>query len=367
MLLGAISDLRADIGCVAAVLESEVFLRMVSRMRFIEPSAHKVEMTLPEAVVAGLSRRPATLPCRFFYDEMGSALFEQICEQPEYYPTRTEHSILERSADRMIQAAVSERSEIAAKPITIVELGSGSSSKTRLLIEAALRSQGRLNYVPIDISGEFLHESAAALLEEYGDQDLSITAVAAEYHDALSALPAREGPRLFLFLGSNIGNFSTASAVSLLSDIRRQMFPEDRLLVGVDLVKERGVMEAAYNDSAGVTAAFNLNLLRRINREMGADFDPALWEHRALFNEEASRMEMWLMSRVDQIVTLPQEELYVPFKKGEGIHTENSHKYTRASFNRLCDAADLSLQEVWTDPRGWFASFLLQPESGGVK
>jgi dimethylhistidine N-methyltransferase len=337
-------------------------------MRFIEASTHKVEQSLPEAVVDGLSRTPKTLPCRFFYDPKGSELFEKICELPEYYPTRTEHTILERFADSMIDAAVQDLpAGTKAGPITILELGSGSSYKTRLLIEAALRAQGSLHYVPIDISGDFLRESADVLLNEYGSRGLQMTAVAAEYHDALTALPPREGPRLFLFLGSNIGNFSTGAAVALLSDLRRQMSPEDRLLVGVDLVKEQSVLEAAYNDAAGVTAAFNLNLLTRINREMDTDFDPALWEHRAVFNPEASRMEMWLISRVDQFVTLPNEGLHIAFQEGEGIHTENSHKYTKESFGRLCAAADLSLQETWTDPKEWFASFLLRRESGSVK
>jgi dimethylhistidine N-methyltransferase len=331
-------------------------------LQFIQSSTETAAQTLPDAVIEGLSRSPKTLPCRFFYDELGSALFEKICELPEYYPTRTERTLLENHADSMIRTALGD-----SRPLTILELGSGSSDKTRLLIEAALRVQGGLHYVPIDISGDFLRESATDLLKEYGSKGLSITAVAAEYQDALSLLPPREGPRLFLFLGSNIGNFTTGAASALLSDIRRQMSPEDRLLVGVDLVKENAVLEAAYNDSAGVTAEFNLNLLTRINREMDADFDPALWEHRAIFNPDASRMEMWLISRANQLVTFPHQGVYFAFRKGEGIHTENSHKYTPEAFARLCDAADISVEQTWTDPRNWFASFLLRPESGGVK
>lgn len=337
-------------------------------LQFIEALSETTMQSLPDAVIAGLSRSPKTLPCRFFYDDLGSALFEKICGLPEYYPTRTEHALLKNHADSMIRAATENSpSSPESRPLTIVELGSGSSCKTRLLIEAALRAQGSLHYVPIDISGDFLQECAVNLLKEYGEMGLAITAVAAEYHDALSVLPPREGPRLFLFLGSNIGNFTTGAATALLSDIRRQMSPDDRLLVGVDLVKDQAVLEAAYDDSAGVTAEFNLNLLTRINREMDADFDPALWEHRAIFNPEASRMEMWLMSRANQFVTFPHQGLYFAFNKGEGIHTENSHKYTAESFARLCDAADTSIEQTWTDSRNWFASFLLRPESGGVK
>ena len=332
-------------------------------MHFIEASTSQTAQSLPKAVMDGLSQTPKTLPCRFFYDDIGSALFEKITDLPEYYPTRTEHTILEHYADQMIEAAIGNHSE----PLTMLELGSGSSYKTRLLIEAALRAQGNLHYVPIDISGDFLRESAAILLKEYGNQGLSITAVAAEYQDALTVLPTREGPRLFLFLGSNIGNFSTRTAIALLSDLRRQMFPEDRLLLGVDLVKDVNILKAAYDDSAGVTAAFNKNLLTRINREMSADIDLLQWEHRALFNREASRIEMWLISRIDQFVTFPQEGRYISFRKGEGIHTENSHKYTQESFAQLCEAADLTIQKSWSDSKNWFASFLLRPESGGVK
>ncbi|MBC8102149.1 MAG: L-histidine N(alpha)-methyltransferase [Cytophagales bacterium] len=324
--------------------------------------------TLTQAVLAGLSQNPRTLPCRFFYDEAGSVLFERICDLPEYYPTRTEHGLLERYADQMIQAASFVGDSSRGRPLTLIELGSGSSYKTRLLIEAALRAQNGLHYLPIDISGEFLRECAAALLAAYGEAGLSVTAVAAEYHDAITLLPTPDGPRLFLFLGSNIGNFCTRSAADLLSHLRREMTPQDRLLIGVDLVKDITVLEAAYNDAAGVTAAFNKNLLTRLNREMGADFDFELWEHHAPYNADASRIEMWLRSGADQVVTLfgeDGEEYIFPFRKGEGIHTENSHKYTPETFAALCRVAGLRIEARWTDPQHWFASFLLRPEGGG--
>jgi len=326
---------------------------MISPFHFVEAPLRRVALSLEQAVLEGLFAEPKTLPCRFFYNEAGSELFEQICDLPEYYPTRTERGVLERYADAMIRTA-------GPHPLTIVELGSGSSVKTRLLIEAALRRQSTLHYVPIDISGDFLRASAQVLAADYSA--LRITAIGAEYGAAMELLPERDAPRLFLFLGSNIGNFDKTEATALLTSLRCQMGPDDRLLIGVDLVKDIAVLEAAYNDSQGITAAFNKNLLVRINHELGADFDLDLWEHRAPYNTELDRIEMWLYSRADQFVTLPSAGCHVTFRKGEGIHTENSHKYTPASFAVLAAAAGLTIQETWTDPRGWFASFLLRPE-----
>jgi dimethylhistidine N-methyltransferase len=319
------------------------------------PPAHPQE-TLHHAVEEGLSGPLKTLPCRFFYDEIGSLLFERICQIPEYYPTRTERSILERHADAMIAAASGDAAELS-----VIELGSGSSCKTRLLIEAALRRQRHLHYVPIDISGSFLRSSAETLLNDY--PRLSITAIAAEYRDALTALPPEDAdrPRLFLFLGSNIGNFAPCEAISLLAAIRGQMKPSDRALVGTDLVKSPTVLTAAYNDAAGVTEAFNKNLLARINRELGADFDLDRWEHRAPWVPERSRIEMWLVSQERQTVTVGALNRRVQFEAGEGIHTENSHKFTPDSFSAIGTAADLAVARIWTDPREWFAVTLLRP------
>jgi dimethylhistidine N-methyltransferase len=327
-------------------------------LRFVQaPPTRATDDSLAQAVLAGLSARPRTLPCRFFYDDAGSALFEQICELPEYYPTRVERGILERFADDMIDAAARGR------PLTLVELGSGSSVKTRLLIEAALRGQSSLHYIPIDISGDFLRESAGSLLTDHAC--LAITAIAAEYEEALRLLPPSDGhPRLFLFLGSNVGNFCTGDATTLLTSIRAQMASVDRLLVGVDLVKDQAILEAAYNDRQGVTAAFNKNLLVRINREVGADFDIDLWDHLAPFQTQASRIEMWLFSRCNQTVSIPSLHADFAFHTGDGIHTENSHKYTPAGFRELCAFAGLEVEDVWTDPDHWFASFLVRPADG---
>ena len=334
-----------------------------AQLRFVEAPPRHDEQTLPQAVRDGLSRRPRSLPCRFFYDETGSTLFERICEIPEYYPTRTERTLLLRHSDEIINATAAAAGQ--DEPLGLIELGSGSSIKTRLLIEATLRHQQRVHYVPIDISREFLRESAQALMASYSA--LSVTALASEYRDALHLLPdAGSGPRLFLFLGSSIGNFDTKEATDLLRHLRARMTSRDRLLVGVDLVKGRDTLEAAYNDAAGVTEAFNKNLLARINREMGADFDLSLWEHHAPWVESRSRIEMWLISRCDQVVTLPgspagEAPHHFAFRKGEGIHTENSHKYTPDALERLCCCAGLRVHRSWRDERKWFEVFLLKP------
>jgi L-histidine N-alpha-methyltransferase len=320
------------------------------------PPAHP-QKTFRGAVVEGLSQIPPTLPCRFFYDDRGSALFERICRLPEYYLTRTERAILERHAGEMIGASVA--CGAAGSRLALIELGSGSAGKTRLLIEAALARQPALHYVPIDISRDFLRAAGEDLLREY--RGLSVTAIAAEYDDALDVLPPHDGPRLLLFLGSNIGNFDGEQAAAFLRRIREQMEDRDRLLIGVDLVKDRAVLEAAYNDAAGVTAAFNKNLLVRINGELGGNFDLDAWEHRAPFVAERSRIEMWLVSRRAQTVTLAGMNSRFAFGEGEGIHTESSHKHTPEGFTALCRAAGLEIDERWTDARDWFAVFLLRP------
>lgn len=310
---------------------------------------------LRTAALAGLSREPGrrTLPCRFFYDEAGSALFERITELPEYYPTRSERALLAEHAPEMLRSA--------GRPAEVVELGSGSSAKTRLLLDAGLALRPRLHYLPVDISGEFLRESARELLAEYGPEKLAITAVAGEYGDALVALPDPEGDdaRLFLFLGSNVGNFDACEAAAFLGGVRTQMRSQDRLLVGIDLAKDRATLEAAYDDAAGVTAAFNKNLLVRLNRELGANFDLSCWEHRATWVEERGRIEMHLVSASDQAVTVAGHSF--AFRAGESIHTENSHKYTPDAFDALLRRADLAPVERWTDARRWFSVVLTAP------
>lgn len=325
--------------------------RIATNLEFIEVPVRHRHNQFCSAVAQGLSAPQKWLPCRFFYDTLGSQLFERICQLPEYYPTRTEQRILDRCASRIV--------ETIGRRMALVEFGSGSSSKTRTIIRALLDYQGALHYVPIDISADFLRETAHNLLESF--RSLSITAIAAEYNEAIGLLPSYSGPRLMLFLGSNIGNMDRDDAAAFLDSIRGCMEPWDRLLIGVDLLKDTSVIEAAYNDSQGVTAAFNKNLLVRANRELGADFDLASFRHHAPFVREHSRIEMRLVSRRCQTVTIAALNRAYPLKEGEYIHTENSYKYTLDSFARIAREAGLALQDYWTDEREWFAVILLRP------
>jgi L-histidine N-alpha-methyltransferase len=303
-------------------------------------------------VLDGLAAIPKVLPCRYFYDEKGSLLFERICDLDEYYLTRTERSILEANAD-----------EIATnfpRATTMVELGSGSSAKTRLLIEAFLKHHGRLRYVPLDISPTILEASALELLADY--PGLEIFAIAAEYHTGLSHV-SRDvpAPRLVLFLGSTIGNFDPEEATAFLARVRSTMAQNDRLLLGADLAKDPEILKRAYDDSLGVTAAFNKNLLARINEEMGADFDLDAFDHSARFNQAADRIEMHLVSRTDQTVTFTTTGIKVDFKAGETIHTESSHKYSSAQLEGLATRAGLRTDKTWSDEQGRMAVMLLAP------
>lgn len=310
-----------------------------------------------DAVLAGLSAPRRTLPCRFFYDYAGSLLFEQICDLPEYYPTRTEDGILAQHADSILRAL--------PVPLHLVELGSGSSRKTRRLIEASLRRQPELVYTPVDISAEMLRLTAEELSSDY--PALSVRPLVGEYTSALRRLRVeRGGPRLVLFLGSNLGNFTAEAGVQFLRNIRGMLRPGvDHALVGLDMEKDPAVLHAAYNDAQGVTAAFNLNLLRRINAELEGDFRLDDWEHRAHYNSVLGRIEMHLVSRREQ-------EVYVAgtsyrFARGETIHTENSHKYTPDRIRRLASDAGLAWDRCWSDAAGWFTVNLFSAAGDGER
>ena len=298
-----------------------------------------------KAVHLGLNSTPRTLPCRYFYDDQGSRLFERICDLPEYYLTRTEDAILEQHGDAMVAGWV-------ADPI-LVELGSGSSSKTRRLIEAALRAYGRLHYVPIDVSRSILEESANALVGQY--PSLRVTGYAANYQDALAQIAGRfDRPKLFIFLGSSLGNYETEAAVDLLSLVARGMNASDRLLLGTDLDKNEAKLEAAYDDAEGVTAQFNLNLLERINRELGGNFALDQFRHESRYKARHRRVEMHLVSQADQMVTIPAASVSIRFAQGESIHTENSHKYTPGLMAELAERAGFEEEAGWTDAGSQF-------------
>jgi dimethylhistidine N-methyltransferase len=303
-------------------------------------------------VVAGLSSNPKTLPPKYFYDHIGSKLFEAICDLPEYYVTRTEFSILQNFAD-----------DIAGQfddNVTIVELGSGNSSKTRLLIEALIRQKGKLHYLPVDISKSILMETSHALLSSY--RQLRVSAYISEYFTALRHLQQETfESKLILFLGSNIGNFEPEAAVDFLKKTYATMQESDRLLMGADLMKDKSIVEPAYDDSQGITAQFNMNLLTRMNRDLGGNFDLSQFRHKAFLNETLGRVEMHVESLRQQAVTLHQLKREFFFEKGETIHTENSYKFTFPVLKKLAARGGFEIEKTWMDQRKWFSLNLLKP------
>ncbi|MEE9207020.1 MAG: L-histidine N(alpha)-methyltransferase [Gemmatimonadota bacterium] len=299
---------------------------------------------------AGLTGSRKTLSPKYFYDARGSELFERITELPEYYQTVTEKRILERCAPGLVERL---------RPRVLVEFGSGSSYKTRVLLDA-FRDAGLLHgYGPLEVSADAVRTAAEALIADY--PGLLVEGVIGDFEHP-HELPFPRERRLLAFLGSTIGNFEPEVAADFLHSVAARMSPGEGFLIGFDLVKDRETLEAAYNDAAGVTAEFNLNMLRILNRELGANFDLESFRHRAFYNEEASRIEMHLVSRRSQLVTLPAIELEVDFADGETVRTELSHKYTRESVESLLYQARLNLVEWQTDPDNLFALGLACPE-----
>jgi dimethylhistidine N-methyltransferase len=330
------------------------------RFTLIDLPAEKRRVRFAADVAAGLAASPKHLSCCYFYDGLGSRLFEAICELPEYYLTRAEAAIL--------RAHAAEIAALYSGPTDLIELGSGSAAKTRLLIDALLRRHPAQRYVPIDICRTVLEESARELLQTYSG--LEILAIAGEYHDGLEHLRARvpadvaapargPAPRLIVWLGSNIGNLERSEAAQFLRRMRATLSASDRLLVGIDLRKDSTVLEAAYDDPCGVTGAFNRNLLARINRELGGRFDLRAFEHRAIYNEKAGRIEMYLVSTRTHQVRIDSLGIDVHFAAEETIHTENSYKYSADQIAALASAAGLRLDRAWRDPDGLFQSNLL--------
>ena len=300
-------------------------------------------------VAEGLAREQKELPPKYFYDRRGSELFEEITRLPEYYLTRAERGLL-RAWSPAIAAVTCAR--------TLVELGAGSAEKTRLLLDAMRAGGGDRAYAPVDVSAAFLEESATRLRREY--PGLRVAPIVADM-TADFTLP-RDLPRpvLHAFLGSTIGNFAPDAAVRLLRGVRARMTADDRFLIGADLRKEPAVIEAAYNDSRGVTAAFNLNMLRVLNRELGADFDEEQFEHRAFYDRELARIEMHLVSRRAQTVRIPGIGA-VRFAAGETLRTEISCKHDRASIDALLAAARLRTEMWWQDDALGYALLLARP------
>jgi L-histidine Nalpha-methyltransferase len=301
-----------------------------------------------EDVRDGLSKPQKELQPWYFYDALGSALFGAICELPEYYLTRAETAILQTNAAAIAQAF--------GRTERLVELGSGNSRKTRILLEALGVRRQPLKYVPVDVDDAIMESSARALLADF--PALSIEAIRGDYRDIAATIePKRES--VLMFLGSSVGNLDPESAASMLRDLRPALVPGNRLFLGADLRKAKEIVEPAYDDPLGVTAAFNLNLLARINRELGGHFDLAAFQHRAFFNERESRIEMHLVSREKQAVDIDAPGLHLTFDRGETIHTENSYKYGEDDLRKLAREGGFEVEQVWTDSHRWFADVLM--------
>jgi L-histidine Nalpha-methyltransferase len=308
------------------------------------------ERSLADDVLDGLTRPFKELPPKHFYDARGAALFDQICELPEYYPTRAERSILQQRADELAKITGARE---------LVELGSGTAAKTRVLLDA-LSAAGTLErYVPMDVTEQMVRDCADQLTEEY--PGLQVHGVIGDFERHLDRVPESSGPRIVAFLGGTIGNFQPGSRRRVLRDIRRLLGPRDHLLMGADLVKDPAVLEAAYDDSEGLTAEFNRNLLSVLNRELDADFDPDDFDHVALFNNEHEWIEMRLRARRDHTTLVRALDLPVHFDAGEEMRTEISAKFTPERLRGDLAAAGLSLVRWLTDDDGLFALTLSRP------
>src|SRR3989337_3049953 len=294
--------------------------------RYVSITLRSVQENLGFDVQQTLTAPIKSLPCKYFYDQQGMALFEQICSLPEYYLTRVEAAILKNRAAQIIERCPSD--------LSLVELGSGSSTKSRFLIESCLARQQELTYYAIDISPGGLENGLRQLLQEY--PQLRAVGLVGEVAAGLRYLSPQAGePRLVAFLGSTVGNFTEDEIARFFTMLREELRPEDRLLLRADLLKAPAVLEAAYDDSQGITAQFNLNILARLNRELSAEFDLAAFRHRAVFNPERGRIEMHLVSMRDQRVRIGDQGLDIDFRRGESIHTENCYKYSSVRMESL--------------------------------
>ncbi len=306
--------------------------------------------SLAEDARTGLLTRPRSLPPKYFYDGFGSELFDRICATPEYYVTRTEDALLAARAEAIIGAS---------QPDHILELGSGASRKTHHLLTACESRSMRCTYWPYDVCESILIQAGRRLMGAY--RWLNVNALVGDYHAGLMHLPSPPGRRLFAFLGSTIGNFDRPQAIALLRELHAKMRPGDSFLLGADRVKEEFVLHAAYNDTAGLTAAFNLNLLRVINRELDADFDLQGFEHRALYNQDAQQVEMYLVANRPQAAHLRALNEMLSFEEGERILTEISRKFTRGGLRTLLRDAGFEVTAQYEPQNCYFSLVLARP------
>lgn len=296
-------------------------------------------------VINGLSSHPKTISAKYFYDHNGSLLFEDICKTQDYYPTRTEEKILRDNIDEIFANTKSIQS--------IVELGSGTSVKTKIILKHFSDNTGAFEYFPIDVS-DILESTAEKLKDEF--PKISITGIMSEYEEGIAKInELNDKPKLIIFLGSSIGNFTPQEATDLLKVISGNMTEKDFFLIGFDLKKDKDILHRAYNDSDCVTESFNLNLLKRINRELGSDFNLDNFSHHAFFNEKESRVEMHLVSKILQYVKFPKQNKEIFFDEGESIHTENSYKFSDEMITKITASAGLEELKVWKDANNYFS------------
>ena len=320
-----------------------------SQLRYFKPHATKIEKSFAEEISYSLNQNSKFINPKFFYDKKGSDLFESICLLPEYYPTRTEISILKNLEHDLLS--------YLDKNINLVELGSGASVKTRLILDIFTKLQPKTEYFPIDIS-EILTESSEQLLKDY--DTLHITGIIDTYEGALEFLKTYDDKKnLILFLGSSFGNFTPNDGKLFLEKIFSTMKSGDLFLIGLDLVKDKNILEAAYDDSQGITAKFNLNVLSRINDELDADFDIKNFSHYSIYNESDQRIEMNLKSLVTQSVIIGKSNLSLNLEKDELIHTEYSHKYNLSQIKELLSTVGFEIKNIWLDEKKFFSLTLL--------
>jgi L-histidine Nalpha-methyltransferase len=303
---------------------------------------------LIDEVWRGLLKRPKSLVPWMLYDAEGSRLFECITTLPEYYPTRKERDILAKYAEEIITATGS----YYTRPLRLLELGAGTAAKTGILLEAATRLRNEVIYLPVDVSSDALDaacDSIACLLP-----DVQLQPMVANYVTHPPELERFNGTTLAMYIGSSIGNFSPEEARTILRNLRSELRAGDALLLGTDMVKDEATLVRAYDDRDGVTAAFNLNILHRLNRELGSNFDTTCFRHRARWNPVESRIEMHLESTCDQRVNIPAAQLSVEFAASETIHTESSYKFTQKTLSALLDDAGFTVEQTWTDPLQWY-------------
>ena len=319
------------------------------RLCYYEPSKNKTEKTFVDELSASLNQKQKSIPPKFFYDKNGSELFESICELPEYYLTRTEINIL-RKLDSKLPVHMNGE-------FKLVELGSGSSYKTRILLSMLEKLQKHVEYFPIDIS-TILKESTTTLLDDY--ENLHMTGIIDNYENGLKFVKNHDNKKnLIVFLGSSFGNFDYEPGLQFLDQINSSMKDGDLFLIGLDLVKNTNMLERAYDDSCGITAQFNLNVLSRINSELDSNFNIDKFAHHAVYNESKNRIEIYLRSLENQIVNITKAGISLQIKQNELIHTENSYKYTIPKIKKMFSAAGFRIRDMWFDEKRYFCLVLL--------